>query len=248
MTSSGALKHRSTSSPYTIGANGRAVIRKTRPDRFLHRSCTTPCINLAAVDPVWLNKMTKTERGSKRGDAKRHSTRGGGKRAGVTSQIATRTGVWAGLQGEGRTHKPIDYTGVGKRACLFKVAATECPRGAQAYWLTNEASKDTAGRSSLRLEFPLPDRKSKRASVTTTLLWYPLYDTYAIRMLLIGMWMSLTKKPMNPMTRNPTVVALATCINSARKRTKGQRMQVSCGVFGKSAINREQHAFLSQPR
>lgn len=39
--------------------------------------------------------------------------------------------------------------------------------------------------------------------------------THAIRMLLIGMWMSFTKKPMKPMTRNPTVVALATCMNSA---------------------------------
>lgn len=37
-------------------------------------------------------------------------------------------------------------------------------------------------------------------------------------MLLIGIWMSFTKNPMNPITKNPTVVALATCINSLHRR------------------------------
>jgi hypothetical protein len=35
-------------------------------------------------------------------------------------------------------------------------------------------------------------------------------------MLLIGMWTSLTKKPMNPMMRKPTPVALAMRVNSLR--------------------------------
>ena len=33
-------------------------------------------------------------------------------------------------------------------------------------------------------------------------------------MLLMGMWMSLTKKPMKPMSRKPTLVALAILVNS----------------------------------
>ena len=38
--------------------------------------------------------------------------------------------------------------------------------------------------------------------------------TYTM-MLLMGMWMSLTKKPMNPMMANPMAVAMAIFWNSA---------------------------------
>ena len=39
------------------------------------------------------------------------------------------------------------------------------------------------------------------------------------RMLLMGMWINLTKKPMNPMIANPTAVARAIFWNSAHTHT-----------------------------
>ena len=39
-------------------------------------------------------------------------------------------------------------------------------------------------------------------------------------MLLMGMWMSLTKNPMNPMMANPMAVAIAIFWNSEKKRKK----------------------------
>lgn len=41
--------------------------------------------------------------------------------------------------------------------------------------------------------------------------------TYTM-MLLMGMWMSLTKKPMNPMMANPIAVAIAIFWNSVGSR------------------------------
>ena len=39
-------------------------------------------------------------------------------------------------------------------------------------------------------------------------------------MLLMGMWMSLTKKPMKPMRTNPIAVAMAILVHSFLKFTK----------------------------
>lgn len=44
-------------------------------------------------------------------------------------------------------------------------------------------------------------------------------NTYTM-MLLIGMWMSLTKKPMKPMIAKPIAVAMAIFENSELERTK----------------------------
>lgn len=107
----------------------------------------------------------------------------------------------------------------------------------------------TSSGGTVGLEIRIPfarERNNKKDAVTiTTMLLYPLYDTYAIRMLLIGMWMSLTKNPMKPMTRNPTVVALATCMNSVRKRTAGQRTLGLAGACREidDANNHKQLAF-----
>lgn len=43
-------------------------------------------------------------------------------------------------------------------------------------------------------------------------------ETYTM-MLLIGIWMSLTKNPMNPITANPMAVAIAIRWNSAERRS-----------------------------
>ena len=51
-------------------------------------------------------------------------------------------------------------------------------------------------------------------------------------MLLMGMWMSLTKKPMKPMSRKPTLVALAILVNSV---VVGESLHEEDGAMGGGA-------------
>lgn len=47
--------------------------------------------------------------------------------------------------------------------------------------------------------------------------WLTSFNTYTM-MLLMGMWMSLTKNPMKPMMANPIAVAMAIFWNSTRRQ------------------------------
>lgn len=53
---------------------------------------------------------------------------------------------------------------------------------------------------------------------------YHVYKSYVTTtytmMLLMGMWMSLTKKPMKPMMANPIAVAMAIFWNSEGRQTR----------------------------
>ena len=55
-------------------------------------------------------------------------------------------------------------------------------------------------------------------------------------MLLIGMWMSFTKKPIKPMMRKPTLVAPAIRVNSGGRRRR------PCSMMDRSAKNKRGHA------
>jgi len=57
-------------------------------------------------------------------------------------------------------------------------------------------------------------------------------------MLLMGMWMSLTKNPMNPISANPIAVAIAIFWNSFLKMSKIY-IHSTLGVFMLILINKQ---------
>ena len=49
--------------------------------------------------------------------------------------------------------------------------------------------------------------------------------------LLIGMWISLTKNPMNPIMANPIAVAMAIFENSRREKRKHNKIDINLALY-----------------